>query len=419
MNHYVYEITNKVNGKKYIGKHSTELPFLKDDYYGSGVLMLKALSKYGRRNFSRRVIGQYETEQEALDAEFKEIEKVNAYNNPQYYNLCQGGNEGKKNKCFSIYKYKGKHPMIFDVESYIAELKENFTKPKNGSTYFKLNYYIGYCILHNDSKQKIMQDILDMAKDESKKIIGEVISLAESMYDNLINIPIELLENDYQNPVVDIYESELATIDKLDSIDFGDSMDSYSAKRHLTALLIFYKLRRQYTDDQYIKIDKILFRKISGIKITGVEYELMMDKLKSERFIYIYKSKVKIPFARFNGDGLFKSFRVSDSSSVVFDLYQGKNVIECVKCGCLTLREEDNEDKLCYKCADNGLENTLKAQGLRVRQCVDCGKDIVIKMRARTIRCPACYVAERKRIKRENDRKQYEKKKKLKEQMSA
>ena len=101
MNHYVYEITNKVNGKKYIGKHSTELPFLKDDYYGSGVLMLKALSKYGRRNFSRKVIGQYETEQEALDAEFKEIEKVNAYDNPQYYNLCQGGNEGRKNKCFN------------------------------------------------------------------------------------------------------------------------------------------------------------------------------------------------------------------------------------------------------------------------------------------------------------------------------
>ena len=90
----------------------------------------------------------------------------------------------------------------------------------------------------------------------------------------------------------------------------------------------------------------------------------------------------------------------------MFDLYKGKNVIECDKCGCLTLCEEDNVDKLCYKCADNGLENTLKAQGLRVRQCVDCGKDIVIKMRARTIRCPACHAEEKRRIWREKKRKQ-------------
>lgn len=413
MNHYVYEITNKVNGKKYIGKHSTELPFLKDDYYGSGVLMLKALSKYGRRNFSRRVIGQYETEQEALDAEFKEIEKVNAYNNPQYYNLCQGGNEGMKSKHFSVYKYKGKRPLILDVESYIAELKENFTKTKNGSTYFKLNYYIGYCILHNDSKQKIMQDIHDMAKDESKKIIGEVISLAESMYDNLINIPIELLENDYQNPVVDIYESELATIDKLDLIDFGDSMDSYSAKRHLTALLIFYKLRRQYTVDQYIKVDKIPFRKISGVRITGAEYELLMDKLKSERFIYIYKNKIKIPFARFDGYDLFRSFRVSCDSSIIYDLYNGKSVIECEKCGRLTLCEDNDPVKLCAECI-LGSQNSLK-----IRQCVDCGEKYATKIRARTIRCPSCYEKERLRIRRENSRRHYERRKRLREQESA
>lgn len=413
MNHYVYEITNKVNGKKYIGKHSTELPFLKDDYYGSGVLMLKALSKYGRRNFSRKVIGQYETEREALDAEFKEIEKVNAYNNPQYYNLCQGGNEGMKNKHFSVYKYKGKRPLIIDVESYIAELKDNFTKTKNGSTYFKLNYYIGYCILHNDSKEKIMQDILDMAKDESKKIIGEVISLAESMYEDLINIPIELLEKDYQNPVVDIYESELATIDKLDSIDFGDSMDSYSAKRHLTALLIFYKLRRQYTDDQYIKVDKIPFRKISGVRITGAEYELLMDKLKSERFIYIYKNKIKIPFARFDGDDLFKSFRVSWNSSIIYDSYNGKSVIKCEKCGRLTLCEDNDPVKLCPECI-LGSQN-----GLKIRQCVDCGEKYTTKMRARTIRCPSCYEKERARIHREHNKKRYERMKKLKQRISA
>jgi hypothetical protein len=48
---------------------------------------------------------------------------------------------------------------------------------------------------------------------------------------------------------------------------------------------------------------------------------------------------------------------------------------------------------------------------MKVKYFVDCGEEFIVKMRSRTIRCPACYAEERKRIKRENDRKQYEKKK--------
>ena len=138
-----------------------------------------------------------------------------------------------------------------------------------------------------------------------------------------------------------------------------------------------------------------------------------MDMLKSERFIYIYKNKIKIPFVRFDGDDLFKSLRVSQDSSIVYDLYNGKSVIECEKCGRLTLCEDNDPVKLCAECI-LGSQNDFK-----IRQCVDCGEKFVTKMRSRTIRCSTCYEKERARIHRENNRRHYERRKRLREQTSA
>ena len=53
MHHYVYIITNQLNGKQYVGDHSTNN--LEDGYLGSGVLLLRAKKKYGKENFSREV----------------------------------------------------------------------------------------------------------------------------------------------------------------------------------------------------------------------------------------------------------------------------------------------------------------------------------------------------------------------------
>ena len=55
MNHYVYEITNLVNGKKYIGKRSCKCPIEDDKYMGSGYALKKAFDKYGKENFIKKI----------------------------------------------------------------------------------------------------------------------------------------------------------------------------------------------------------------------------------------------------------------------------------------------------------------------------------------------------------------------------
>ena len=53
MNHYVYEITNLINSKKYIGKRSCECPIEEDKYMGSGKYIKIAIEKYGENNFKK------------------------------------------------------------------------------------------------------------------------------------------------------------------------------------------------------------------------------------------------------------------------------------------------------------------------------------------------------------------------------
>lgn len=47
MKHYIYKITNILNGKYYVGKHSSNC-IQKDGYMGSGKHLKNAIKKYGR-----------------------------------------------------------------------------------------------------------------------------------------------------------------------------------------------------------------------------------------------------------------------------------------------------------------------------------------------------------------------------------
>lgn len=100
---YIYETTNNVNGKKYIGKRVSNIY---DKYYlGSGLLLQKALDKYGRENFSQVILEECYSNDELNACEKKWIKTRNATSSPDYYNIAEGGDGG------NTYKYKSVEEM--------------------------------------------------------------------------------------------------------------------------------------------------------------------------------------------------------------------------------------------------------------------------------------------------------------------
>ena len=86
---YIYLTTNNINNKKYIGKHKS--PCFDKKYYGSGKLLVLAIRKYGKANFTVRMIDTAETKEELDVLEKKHIKENDAMNNEMFYNIAAGG----------------------------------------------------------------------------------------------------------------------------------------------------------------------------------------------------------------------------------------------------------------------------------------------------------------------------------------
>lgn len=93
----IYRITNKVNGKTYIGQHkySDESNPMKG-YKGSGVLLHLAYKKYGEENFETEVLYKRIRDKETVDdLEIRTISKeIKLNGKANVYNLQPGGGLG-------------------------------------------------------------------------------------------------------------------------------------------------------------------------------------------------------------------------------------------------------------------------------------------------------------------------------------
>lgn len=87
----IYQTTNNVNGKKYIGKHVTDNPW--DGYIGSGIVLTKAIEKYGRVAFTKEVLFIFDNEADMNNKE-SELITPDIVMSEEYYNIALGGDGG-------------------------------------------------------------------------------------------------------------------------------------------------------------------------------------------------------------------------------------------------------------------------------------------------------------------------------------
>lgn len=90
---YIYKITNKINGKIYIGKHIDRSKNAADDYMGSGITIKKAQKRYGIENFTKDILEEC-TKENVNSREIFWIDKLQSTNHNIGYNIAKGGEGG-------------------------------------------------------------------------------------------------------------------------------------------------------------------------------------------------------------------------------------------------------------------------------------------------------------------------------------
>ena len=88
MTNTIYQITNTINNKIYIGVHTTNNP--NDNYMGSGIAIKQAIEKYGKVNFKKDILFEYDNLKEAYSKE-NEIVNDEFIKRKDTYNMMNGG----------------------------------------------------------------------------------------------------------------------------------------------------------------------------------------------------------------------------------------------------------------------------------------------------------------------------------------
>lgn len=151
MHYLIYKITNRLDNKFYVGKHKTEN---KDDgYFGSGILIERAVQKHGKENFVKEILFELPTENEMNQKE-ADIVDEDFVARDDTYNVMVGGNGG-----FSYINESGRN--IYKNHSAVS--RENFKKATEG---FKKKWH------ENEDFRNAMKTKISVSVKRSRELYG-------------------------------------------------------------------------------------------------------------------------------------------------------------------------------------------------------------------------------------------------------
>lgn len=119
MYYCLYKVTNNINNKIYIGIHSTNN--LNDGYIGSGTNILRAIKKYGRKNFTKKILYMFNSESEMILKECEIVTK-DFCRRPDTYNIMPGGKFGSEKR----------NGLTFRGRNHTTETKERIRQAASG-----------------------------------------------------------------------------------------------------------------------------------------------------------------------------------------------------------------------------------------------------------------------------------------------
>jgi len=167
MFYLIYKITNKINGKFYIGAHKTSDK--DDDYMGSGKALNAAFRKYGIENFKKDILECFETAEEMFAKE-KKLVNDEFLLRKDVYNLRMGGfggfdyiNSKKLNNNNKDLKTLQKAGLWHKERLLTDEVYREQHRQRNSKKFKKL---------HNEGKFKYDNFTGKIHKESSKKLIG-------------------------------------------------------------------------------------------------------------------------------------------------------------------------------------------------------------------------------------------------------
>jgi group I intron endonuclease len=166
----IYKITNRVNGKVYIGKDEASRP----PYYGSGKLIRRAIQLYGKDSFEKEIIEDVEGRELLCEREIYWISFYNSTDSRIGYNITKGGDGGdtlSNHPDLDTIKEKISNATVGRVftEEHLINLKKNHPKlTMEEKNMDKATWLVSIRESHAKRKGKTLEEIV--GEDRAKKI---------------------------------------------------------------------------------------------------------------------------------------------------------------------------------------------------------------------------------------------------------